>query len=140
MPSLSGRYVPKIHPVTRAVEPEDPMTLCATPVAGDPEVMLRCVAQEYGWMGMGIEEILGLFRDPGYPALHALLCFYGEAGLRERLDTALRQTGVFHFRTTVREGPEPEQPGLIQLGIRTRPQPEVPARQKPEGSSHAEGQ
>jgi hypothetical protein len=142
MATGSERYVPKVHPATRAVESEDPMTLHATSVAGDPEVMVRCVAQEYGWMGMGTEEILRLFRDPAYPALHALLCFYGEAGLRARLAAALGRTGVFRFQEQIREEPQAGEPGseLIQLGIRSRTQPEIPALPKPEGSSHAEGQ
>ncbi len=138
----SERWVPKVHPATRAVEAEDPMTLNATAVTGDPEVMLRCVVQEYAWMGWDAAEIFALFRDPGYPVLNALLDCYGEEGLRERVWATLGQTGVFHYQTTVCEEPdvEPEVPDLIQLGVltcrrATAPNAGVVER---EGSSHAE--
>src|SRR6516225_3407479 len=98
MPELE-RFVPKVHPATRPAEPDDPLTLHATAVAGDPEVMLQCLVQEYAWMGWNVEEILGLFRDPFYPALHGLLSLYGEAGLRDRLVASIRQTGIMRFDT-----------------------------------------
>jgi hypothetical protein len=116
------RFVPKVHPATRPVEPDDPLTLHATAVAGDPEVMLHCLAQEYAWMGWNAEDILRLFRDPFYPALHSLWCLYGEAGLRERLTAVLRQTGILRLDETLRDEPEQaeEEPELIQLGIQPR--------------------
>jgi hypothetical protein len=114
----TANWVPKVHPATRSVEPDDPMTLQATPVPGDPEVMLRCVVQEFAWLGWDAEQILGLFRDPFYPVLHDLRSLYGESGIRERIAELLRQTGVFHFQTSVREEPEPAaEPELIQLGL-----------------------
>ena len=128
MDPAAEQYVPKIHPATRPVEPEDPMTLYATPVAGDPEVMLQCLAQEYAWLGWGAEEILGLFHDSFYPALNELLRAYGEDGIRERLTAVLGPMGVFRFTGAVRDDPEPE---LIQLGIR--------GQGKPEGTNHAAG-
>ncbi len=103
MEAASQRFVPKAHPLTRFAEPEDPMTLHATPVAGDPEVMLRCVVQEYAWMGWDAERIVSLFRDPFYPALNSLLQFYGEAGIRERIATVLSRSGVLRFEESVRE-------------------------------------
>jgi hypothetical protein len=98
-------FVPKVHPATRPVEPDDPLTLHATAVAGDPEVMLNCLVQEYAWMGWDTEEILRLFRDPFYPALHSLWCFYGEAGLRDRLSAVLSQAGTLRLDEAVREEP-----------------------------------
>ena len=120
MTAASERYVPKVHPATRPVEPDDPMTLHATPAPGDPEVMLRCLVQEYAWMGWDGEQILALFHDPFYPALHSLLQLCGENGLRERLTALLGQTGVFRVRESVRESPEPaeSEPPLVELGIR----------------------
>jgi hypothetical protein len=114
------RMVPKVHPLARLAEADDPYTLHATPVTGDPEVMLRCLVQEYAWMGWGEEQILALFHDPGYPVLNGLRAHYGEAGLRARLGELVRQTGVFQFQATVQEAPEPEdeEPELIQLGVR----------------------
>jgi hypothetical protein len=140
MTSSGERWVHKVHPLARAAEPEDPLTLHATPVAGDPEVMLHCLVQEYAWMGWEAEEILRLFRDPFYPALHALWRLFGEAGLRERVTTVLKQTGTWRLDADVREEPEPdvgrisnpspcgtdwksvlheEESELVQLGIRS---------------------
>src|SRR5579885_463659 len=117
------QFVPKVHPATRPIQPEDPFTLNATAVNGDPEWMLRCLVQEYAWMGWDAEQILARFRDPFYPALNALWHHYGEAGIRERVAALVRKSGVFHFAVTVREAPEPEDEedgGLIQLNIRCR--------------------
>jgi hypothetical protein len=134
MGTASDRLVPKVHPATRPVEPEDPLTLHATPVAGDPEVMLRCLVQEYAWMGWDLEQLLSLFRDPFYPALNALRHLYGDTGLRERLDSILKETGVFHCQVSVREEEEPAEPEpeLIQLGMRG-------PRADPKGGRHAHG-
>src|SRR5690348_11041295 len=118
---LSERLVPKVHPATRPVEPGDPLSLHATELAGDPELMLQCLVQEYAWDGWDAEQILRLFRDPFYPALHNLWCLYGEAGLRDRLLAVVGQTGIWRFQTTVREEPETvdQEPELIPLGIRS---------------------
>src|SRR5579883_1069632 len=92
------QFVPKVHPATRAVEADDPMTLTATPVAGDPEEMLCCVIQEYAWMGWNLDQLMCLFRDPFFPALFGLWNLFGEAGLRERVAASLGRTGVFQFQ------------------------------------------
>jgi hypothetical protein len=119
MSLASDRFVPKIHPATRAVEPEDPMTLHAAEVEGDPELMLQCVVQEYAWMGWNADQILGLFRDPSYPVLHQMRGMYGDSGIRERVNELLGQMGVFRVEGFVHESPMPEErePELIQLGI-----------------------
>jgi hypothetical protein len=135
MATDTQRFVPKVHPASRPVEPEDPLTLHATAVAGDPEVMLQCLVQEYAWMGWDAQEILQLLRDPFHPALHALWCLYGEAGLRDRLTAVLKQTGTLRFEAAVREEPEDveEEPELIQLGIRPNSSPVL------KGESYAAG-
>src|SRR5437867_7081973 len=97
MNAAQERFVPKVHPATREVLPEDPMTLHATPVTGNPEVMLRCVVQDYAWMGWDTEQIFGLFQQPIYPALNALLEFYGEAGIRQRIGKVLGRSGVLRL-------------------------------------------
>ena len=121
MNAAKQQFVPKVHPATRDVAPDDPMTLHATPVAGDPEVMLRCVVQEYAWMGWGADRIASLFQDPFYPALSSLLQFYGEEGIRERIAAVLGRSGVLRFEESVREEPEPaeydDEPELVQIRI-----------------------
>jgi hypothetical protein len=121
MKDPAPRLVPKVHPSTRPVEPEDPLTLHAALVPGDPEVMLQCLVQEYAWMGWGAGQILGLFHDPFYPALHALLLWFGEDALHDRVSALVRQSGVFCVEGVVAEVPEPaeaEEGELIQLGLR----------------------
>src|SRR5262245_41495249 len=107
--TTDGRnLVPKVHPLTRAVEPEDPMELVANPVVGDPEVMLECIAQEYAWMGWDAGQLLGLFRSPNYPVLNQLLAHFGEDGVRHRVEAVLGRSGVFRFVETVVDEPDPD--------------------------------
>jgi hypothetical protein len=95
------------------------MTLHATAVGGDSEVMLRCLVQEYAWMGWDAERILDLFRDPYYPALYGLFLLFGENGVRERVAAVLASTGVFHFDGSVYDEPDQAGPELIELGVPT---------------------
>ncbi len=135
MATPSERFVPKTHPATRAVEPDDPLGLHATAVGGDPDVMLECLVQEYAWMGWNVQQILALFHDPFYPALNALLRRYGEDGIRHRVATVLARTGAFRVSGTVRDEPEPpeddHEPELIELGVARA----LAAK----GDSHAQG-
>ncbi len=62
------QFVPKVHPATCAVEADDPMTLTATPVAGDPENMLRCVIQEYAWMGWNLDQLVLISESVAHPS------------------------------------------------------------------------
>lgn len=115
-------WVPKVHPLTRDVELEDPLELIATPVQGDPDVMVECIVQEFAWMGWDTEQLMNLFTSPAYPVLNQLLAYYGEAEIRRRIEAFLgRVGGVIRFRETIAPDPEPEadEPELIQLTIRT---------------------
>jgi hypothetical protein len=128
MSEVSERWVPKVHPISREVEPEDPLELVATPVQGDPEVMLQCIVQEFAGMGWDAAELLALFRNPFYPVLNQLLGYYGEEGVRERVQELLGQTGVFRVRETIAPDPEPDEgpePELIQLTVRVKANDQV---------------
>jgi hypothetical protein len=116
MDTLSANLVPKVHPATREVLPDDPMDLHATPVAGDPEVMIRAVVQEFAGMGWEVHDILRLFRDPFYPLLHGLWLALGEDGIRERVGSVVQRYGVYRFRTSIQEAPELPEPELVQIG------------------------
>lgn len=119
MTENAEQLVPKVHPATRAVEPEDPYSLHATAVAGDPEVMLTCLVQEYAWMGWDLESILSLTGDPSYPVLHGLSLAYGAHELRRRVSEILAKVGVFHYRSVVQEAPPEtdDHAELIELGL-----------------------
>ena len=112
-------WVPKVHPLSRQVEPEDPMELVATPAPGDPGVMLECVVQEFAWMGWDAEQLLALFHSPAYPVLNQLLEHYGEAEVRRRVEGLLARSGVFRVHETIADDPEPEgeEPELIQVSV-----------------------
>jgi hypothetical protein len=101
MESDESKWVAKVHPTTRSMEPDDPLDLNATLVAGDVDLMFRSVVQEYAWMGWGAEPILGLFRDPFYPALNGLWQALGDDETRSRIESILARTGVIHFHATV---------------------------------------
>jgi hypothetical protein len=117
MESRAERFVTKVHPATREVMPEDPLTLCASPVAGDPDLLIRAVVQEYAWLGWDAEQIAALFRDPFYPMLDGLRQAYGEAGIRERIESVFHHHGVFRFRSTIIEEPDDPAPKLIQIEL-----------------------
>jgi hypothetical protein len=116
------RLVPKVHPVTRAVEAEDPMELIATPATGDATVMLECIVQEFAFMGCDEEQLMGLFRGSDYPVLAGLRAAFGEDEIRRQLRVILDRQGVFHVRERIDDGPNPDElePELIQIGVRQR--------------------
>jgi hypothetical protein len=122
------RFVPKVHPASREVMPDDPLTLHATPVAGDPDLLIRAVVQEYAWMGWDAGQIAALFDDPFYPMLHGLRHALGAAGVRGRIDAVFHRCGVFRFRSTIHEETEDSAPELVQLGLG-----------RPEGVHHGDG-
>lgn len=114
MDSPSDKFVPKVHPATRPVEPDDPMNLFAVEVPGDPELMLRLLVEEYARMGWGLADLLLLFRDPFYVAAHGLWLHYGEDDLRRRLAELLGRVGVVRTKVTTRV-PLSEQ--LVQIDL-----------------------
>jgi hypothetical protein len=107
------RFVPKVHPATRDVAADDPMSIHATAVPGDPDLMLRAVVQEFGGMGWDFPMILALFHDPDYPVLHALGAALGETEIRRRIAAILETQGVYRFHCTIQEAPE--EPEVIQI-------------------------
>jgi hypothetical protein len=113
-------WVPKVHPLARAAAADDPLELVATPVAGDPAVMLECLVQEFACMGWDAAEVMGLFRSPMYPVLNQLREFYGDDEVGRRVAALLARRGVFRVREVVAADPEPEddEPELIQLNVR----------------------
>jgi len=117
------RFVPKVHPLSRAAEPDDPMTLSATAVAGDPDVLIHAVVQEYAWLGWDAGQIAALFHDPFYPVLHGLLQALGEAGIRARIDAVFARYGVYRLRATVHETLEDSGPDVVQIGTLMREEP-----------------
>jgi hypothetical protein len=111
------RFVPKVHPASRLVEPDDPMSLRANAVAGDPDLMFRVIVEEFCRLGWDVEHILGLFRNPSYPVLYGLGIALGREVVRERVEAMARFHGLFSLKAAVVEAPDDEpEPDLVQIG------------------------
>lgn len=116
MTTFESLGVPKVHPATRPVEPEDPMNLHGFEVPGDPEFMLKILVEEYARLGYSLEPLMALCRDPFYVGLHGLWRLFGEEGLRRRIATILSSCFVIRTRTS-EAASEPEQ--LVSLTLST---------------------
>ena len=91
--------VPKIHPATREILPEDPLNLHGFEIPGDTDLMLRLLVEEYARLGNGLDEIMQLARDPFYQAFHGLWRLHGEEELSRRVGATLARTGVTRVKT-----------------------------------------
>lgn len=120
-PESQPDWVAKVHPLARPAEAEDPYELVAQPVAGDPDVMLECILQEYAWMGWTGEQLLSLFRNPGYPVLVELHRHFGEEAIRARVAALAAQWGTLRFRETLVE-PEDEESAMELVQLKLPPQ------------------
>lgn len=113
MDTNEERWVPKVHPLARDAEPEDPLELVPHHVAGDPDQMLDSILQEFAWMGCGAEELLALFWHPNYPLLRELRAFYGDEEIRRRVEGVIARWGVFRCQERLVE--EEQIPELVQV-------------------------
>jgi hypothetical protein len=103
--------VPKIHPLTREMLPEDPLHLHGFEVPGDTELMFRVVVEELARMGWDLQAIVTHASDPFYQALHGLWLLHGEAEFRRRVAAILGRVGVTRVRTVAAPNPQ----DLVQL-------------------------
>lgn len=91
--SVAGRIKPP--------EEDDPLELAQAWVpAGDPEIMARCLIEEYARLGMGEEEILRLFSRPVYQ-IHELYRQWGEARVGDLIRRVLSRTGRMRISVNV---------------------------------------
>lgn len=111
----NDRWVAKVHPLERDVEPDDPLELLGECVPGDPSVMLDCILQEFAWMGCGPSQLLAMFSHPGYPVLCQLRELLGDDEIRRRVKLLVDQGGVMQFQATVTEEEEDPVPPLYQI-------------------------
>ena len=112
MAGNSDDLVPKVHPATRAVEPEDPLNLHGFEVPGNPDIMLRMLVEEFARLGYGLDGLMHLCRDPFYHALHGIWLQLGDEELRRRMGQIFARVGVLRVRTL--SAPATEE--LIQIG------------------------
>jgi hypothetical protein len=104
--------VPKVHPATREILPDDPMEMHGFEVPGDPGLMLRLLVEEYARIGWDARAIMQLARDPNYQALFGLLQMFGEEELMARIDQVAARCGVIRVKT---KETEPVSEQLVQL-------------------------
>ncbi len=105
MNNAHANAVPKVHPATREVLPEDPMDLHGFEVPGDPDLMMRMLVEDYARMGWNTEAIMSLANDSNYQVFHGLLRMFGEDELRRRIADVIARCGVIRVKTTEREPP-----------------------------------
>jgi hypothetical protein len=106
--------VPKVHPASREVLPDDPMEMHGFEVPGDPELMLRMLVEEYARIGWGVEAILQSARDPNYTAFYGLRKSLGEDELRRRISRIIARCGVIRVKATETEPPSER---LVQIEL-----------------------
>lgn len=127
MTDHSEKLVPKVHPLDRELLADDPMELMASLVHGDPALMLRCMIEEYLWMGWNVDELFGLFQSSEYPVLQSLLTQFGAARVRDEIEALAFGMGGVRVTAVVDETPDPDlvedhddDGELIQLSLRRR--------------------
>jgi hypothetical protein len=96
--NLGTSPVPKIHPASREILPDDPLEMYGIEIPGDPALMLRMLVEEYARIGWGVGEILQLARDPNYQAFYGLRQAYGEEDLTRRIREILSRCGVIRVK------------------------------------------
>lgn len=113
------RFVPKTHPLDRAIEPDDPMELTAHAVAGDPEEMLDSLLQEYAWLGLHPGELLRLFQSPMYPVLNQLFEHFGQTAIERRIFDLMGENALVRFTEEIDDSVDDEErtPELIEIGL-----------------------
>jgi hypothetical protein len=106
--------VPKTHPASREILPDDPLEMQAFEIPGDRELMLRLLVEEYARIGWGVEAMMQIARDPNYTAFHGLHQSLGEEELRRQVSNIVGRCGVIRITATESE-PVSEQ--LVQIEL-----------------------
>ncbi len=108
--------VAKIHPASREMLPDDPLSLHGVELPGDTDLMLRLLVEEYARMGFHLDRLMELARDPFYQAFNGLLVVYGEEELRRRMSAVLDRVGVSRIKI-VEKQVEPLPGQLVEIDL-----------------------
>ena len=114
MSQKPNELVPKVHPASREMLPEDPLHLQGFELPGDTELMLRLLVEEYARMGWGLADLMQLARDPFYQAFHGLWQLHGDEELERRIRSILARTGVTRVKAVQTE---PISERLVQIDL-----------------------
>jgi hypothetical protein len=93
-----------VHPAQRPVEPEHPMMLDGDVIPGDPLLMARCMIEELLMMGMPLDEVQALSRDPNIQALYSMRITLGESAFEEIVEEVAQRIGRRTYRTVEHTG------------------------------------
>ncbi len=104
------------HGSNKQTESSDPMTLVGSKVPGaDVNQLMRCFIEEYAAVGYGPEQILELFRQPRYAAIHPTYLHLGEQAVRATIAAVIGECGVFRVVEHDTESTH-ERSNLVQIG------------------------
>jgi hypothetical protein len=110
----SADAVPKVHPATREILPDDPMEMHGFEVPGDPQLMLRLLIEEYSRIGAGVDAIMQLACDPNYTVFFALRRSLGDEEFRRQVSSIIARCGV--IRVKAKETGAPSE-NLVQIAL-----------------------
>ena len=114
MTDLDENAVSKVHPASREMLADDPMSLHGVELPGDADVMMRMLVEDYARMGWDLHAIATLAQDPFYQGFHGLYLRLGEDAFRERVSEILSRVGVMRVKT-VEANPPPADVVQIEL-------------------------
>jgi hypothetical protein len=97
--------VPKIHPASREILPDDPLEMHGFEIPGDPDLMLRLLIEEYARIGLGVDAVMQLAHDPNYTAFYGLRRALGNDEFRRRVSGIVARCGVIRVKATETEPP-----------------------------------
>jgi hypothetical protein len=97
--------VSKVHPASREMLADDPLSLHGVEVPGDVDVMMCMLVEDYARMGWDLKGIVTLAGDPFYQAFHGLYLRLGEDSFRRRVSDILSRVGVTRVKTVEAEPP-----------------------------------
>jgi len=104
------------HGATKQAEATDPLDLVSKVVpGGDIDFLARCFIEEFAAMGHDGEQILELFRQPQYAAVHPVYRARGEEAVRSLIEEVLAECGVFRVTESMQEEPPPRRSKLVQI-------------------------
>jgi hypothetical protein len=106
--------VPKVHPASREILPEDPMEMHGFEVPGDQELMLRLLVEEYARIGLDVDDIVQLAGDSNYMAFYALRQLLGDDEFQHRVGSIIAHCGVIRIKETAVEAPSEN---LVQIAL-----------------------
>jgi hypothetical protein len=86
-----------IDPELKPQDPDDPMEIKAAVIAGDEQLMMECLIEEFAHLGWSARRIAGIFNNPQFLASHGLERRFGRQAVLECIEHTLARCGVFQF-------------------------------------------